>query len=109
MIPFEFQMPTKILFGPGVLQRVADEVSVFSQKALLATMTDLPFVGRVVDTLKSAGVDVILFDECEPNPRGKTCDRAAALACEKGCGVFVGLGGGSAMDIAKSVVSGGTT
>ncbi len=100
MTRFEFQMPTRILFGPGVVKSVADEVRVFSQKALLATMADLPFVGRIVDMLRSGGIDVTIFDECEPNPGAETCDRAAELAREKGCGVFVGLGG-SAMDTAK--------
>jgi alcohol dehydrogenase class IV len=101
MMPFEFHMPTRILFGPGVVQRVADEVRPFSRRALLVTMADLPFVVRVVNLLQRGGINVTVFDECEPNPEAKTCDRAAALACEKGCGVFVGLGGGSAMDTAK--------
>ena len=94
-------MPTRILFGPGVVQSVADAVGAFSQRALLATMADLPFVGRVVDLLRSGGIDVTVFDQCEPNPQASTCDRAAALAREKGCGIFIGLGGGSAMDTAK--------
>ena len=101
MTSFEFHMPTRVLFGTGVLQRAADEVREFSQRAILTTMADLPFVGRVVDLLKDGGIDVTVFDQCEPNPRAVTCDRAAALAREKGCGVFVGLGGGSAMDTAK--------
>ena len=103
MTLFEFHMPTRILFGTGVLQRAADEVREFSQRAILVTMADLPFVGRVVDLLRDGGIDVTVFDECEPNPRAVTCDRAAALAREKGCGIFVGLGGGSAMDMAKGV------
>jgi len=99
--PFEFHMPTRILFGPGVVQQAAEEVQKLSKRALLATMADLPFVGRVVNLLRDGGVEVTLFDECEPNPEASTCDRAAALALEKGCGVFIGLGGGSAMDTAK--------
>ena len=98
---FEFYMPTRILFGPGVVQSVAEEVQKFSQRALLVTMSDLPFVSKVVDLLRSGGVDVTVFDECEPNPRAVTCDRAAALARGRNCSVFVGLGGGSAMDTAK--------
>jgi len=98
---FEFQMPTRILFGPGVVQNAAEEAQKFSRRALLVTMSDLPFVGKVVDLLTSGGLHVTVFDECEPNPRAITCDRAAALAREKNCGVFIGLGGGSAMDTAK--------
>jgi len=98
---FEFQMPTRILFGPGVVQNAAEEAQKFSQRALLVTMSDLPFVGKVVDLLTRGGLDVTVFDECEPNPRAVICDRAAALAREKDCAVFVGLGGGSAMDTAK--------
>jgi alcohol dehydrogenase class IV len=98
---FEFHMPTRILFGSGVVQRAADEISEFSRRALVTTMSDLPFVGRIVDLLKDGGIDVIVFDECEPNPQAVACDRAAALARENDCGVIVGLGGGSAMDTAK--------
>ena len=56
MTPFEFHVPTKILFSPRIVQNIADEVRVFSRKAILVTMTDLPFVGRVVDILESGGV-----------------------------------------------------
>lgn len=101
MKPFEFQMPTRILFGPGILQNAAGEVLAFSQRVLITTMSDLPFVGQVVDLLKNNGIDVTVFDECEPNPRAMICDRAADLAREKNCEVFIGLGGGSAMDTAK--------
>jgi len=102
MNAFEFHMPTRIVFGPGVVQGLGDEVLSLSRKAMLVTMADLPFVGRVVDMMAGAGVEVAVFDECEPNPQTRTCDRAGAMAREKGCGVLVGLGGGSVMDTAKA-------
>ena len=37
-------------------------------------MVDLPFVGRVVNLLRDGGIDITVFDQCEPNPRAVTCD-----------------------------------
>ncbi len=86
MTLFEFHMPTRILFGLGVMQRAVDEVREFSGRAIPTTMSDLPFVARVVDLLRDGAIDVTVFDRCEPNPRAVTSDRAATLAREKGGG-----------------------
>jgi len=46
---------------------------------------------------------VAAFDLVPQNPRVDTIERGVAVAKERGCGVFVGLGGGSCMDTAKAV------
>ena len=52
--------------------------------------------------LAGHGLDVVGFDEVEPNPRHTTVDRLAERGREAGVGLVVGLGGGSVLDAAKA-------
>jgi alcohol dehydrogenase class IV len=65
--------------------------------------------GRVVDLLRTADLQVELFDGVEPNPgsasieRGSARLRAFASAGTTGHTIVIGLGGGSSMDSAKAI------
>ncbi|MBF0415392.1 MAG: iron-containing alcohol dehydrogenase [Magnetococcales bacterium] len=102
---FEFQNPTRILFGAGVLSRLGEVARGEGQRALLVTgggsVKRSGAFDRAVTSLKKAGV---AFEECsgvEPNPRLSTVVRGAHLAQTKQCDLVIALGGGSVMDAAK--------
>ena len=59
---------------------------------------------RVADDLKANGVQTLIYNKVEPNPRASTVDEGARIAREEGVDLVIGLGGGSAMDAAKAVV-----
>jgi alcohol dehydrogenase YqhD (iron-dependent ADH family) len=107
MLPFDFQLPTKIYFGPGKIDNVGKYLKPVGEKALIATglssMRKLGVIDRVSDRLKKAKIDSVVFEGIEPNPRHSTCDKAAAMASESGCDFIIGLGGGSVMDAAKGI------
>jgi alcohol dehydrogenase class IV len=44
-----------------------------------------------------------LFDKVEPEPRLELADEGAKIALKKKCDAVIGIGGGSAMDVAKAV------
>ena len=101
-------------FGAGVVAELPEVLA--SMKAGSAfVVTDAGVVGsgvagRVVDLLRSAGVEVDVFDGVEPNPGtssvARGSDRLQALmrgAASATQVVVVGLGGGSAMDAAKVI------
>ncbi|OGC95652.1 MAG: hypothetical protein A2W25_17590 [candidate division Zixibacteria bacterium RBG_16_53_22] len=107
VLSFDFQLPTKIYFGPGKINMLAKYIKPFGKKPLIVTgqssMRRLGVLDKITGFLKKAGIDGVVFEGIEPNPRHTTCDKAAALARREGCDMIIGLGGGSAMDAAKGI------
>ena len=48
-------------------------------------------------------MEYCIFDQVEPEPRLELADEGAKLALKKKCDAVIGIGGGSAMDVAKAV------
>jgi butanol dehydrogenase len=107
LLPFDFQLPTKIYFGPGKIQGIGKYLKPIGKKALIVTgksaMRKSGILDNVCELLKKANIESVVFEGIEPNPRHTTCDKAAALAKSSGCDMIVGLGGGSVMDAAKGI------
>jgi alcohol dehydrogenase len=103
--PFPFLLPTRIEFGPGVADRVADEAMVFGTRALVVSDPGVERVGLVAavsERLDLAGLDVQTFTGIEANPRVATVDDVGRVARDHGADVIVAVGGGSAIDSAKA-------
>ena len=104
---FPYFMPTQVIFGPGKLNVVGEEVTRLGKRAMLVTgktaAKKFGYLDRTVDLLKKSGVDVVIFDEIEVNPSSKTVNMGGDLARREKCDVVIGLGGGSAMDAAKYI------
>jgi alcohol dehydrogenase class IV len=96
-----------LTFGPGALQRCAfDLVSRRATSVFIATTEPTLFLCRpLVETLEAAGVRATLWHDLVGEPTLKEFEAAlaAARACE--ADAVVGLGGGSAMDVAKLVAA----
>ncbi len=104
---FTLSIPTTLICGPGEFSRLGTETAAIGVKALLVTgrgsARKLGYTERAEKMLQEAGVEVLLFEKIEPNPRHTTCDEAAAIVRDKNIDVIVALGGGSAMDAAKAI------
>jgi alcohol dehydrogenase YqhD (iron-dependent ADH family) len=101
-----FHLPTRIIFGPGSIDRLGEEAKALGKKAFIVTYPDIRRIGlldRVQKILRESGVEFLVFDEVEPNPRSTTVDKGARIAAEEKVNLIVGLGGGSAMDTAKGI------
>jgi len=102
-----FHLPTKVYFGSQTLKKVGEETAKLGKRALIASGRNFArktgILKKVEDLLKKAGVEVILFEEVEPNPSIKTVGKGADLSKGRECDVIIGLGGGSAMDVAKGI------
>jgi alcohol dehydrogenase YqhD (iron-dependent ADH family) len=105
--PFVYHLPTRILFGSGRLAEVGNEAKKLGTRAILLTgrsaMQKQGVLQKVTGLLSGAGVEAVLFERVEPNPRQETLDEAVELALETDCDFVIGLGGGSPMDSAKAV------
>ena len=67
-----FSFPTKIVFGPGAIESVADTAKSFSiKRPLIVTDPGIVKSGlldRLTDVLKRANLDWSLFADVEANP-----------------------------------------
>lgn len=104
---FEYNIPTKILFGAGKLENLATE-KLPGRKALIVTtngtsMKKYGYLDRVITLLKKKGIDSVVFDKILPNPIRLHVMEGAKVAKENGCDFVIGLGGGSAIDSSKSI------
>ncbi len=107
MAEFTFFWPTKMLFGRGKIKEAGEEAGKLGKRALLAigrgSVKKTGTLDRVAANLESSGVEVILFEGIEPNPKSDVIDEAGELARKKECEFVIGLGGGSVMDAAKGI------
>ena len=80
---YSFHLPTKIIFGAGAVAQVGAEAKQIGAKALVVTYPDMRRLGvldRVLAGLKTSGVEGVVFEKVEPNPRLSTVEEAAGLA-----------------------------
>ncbi len=104
---FDFQPLTRMVFGPGSLQRLGELVrELGGTRVLLVTDPGLEAAGhpqRAMASLRDAALDVFLFDGVEVNPTTRHVDDGLAFAKTNHIDFLVAVGGGSSMDCAKGV------
>ena len=107
MNPFEFTLPTKVIFGPGCVSQVAEEIkAIGGVKPLIITDPGIRKAGidRIVtDLLDEAGIEYEIFDGVEANPKDVNAEAAAKAARSAGADFLIAVGGGSPIDCAKAV------
>jgi alcohol dehydrogenase len=104
---FDYYIPTKILFGAGKLNQLAEE-PLPGKKALIVissgtSMRKHGYLERLEILLKQQGIDSVVYDKILPNPIKEHVMEGAALAKDSGCDFIIGLGGGSSIDAAKAI------
>src|SRR6202022_3948547 len=106
-LQFTWKAPTRVVFGAGKLERLGKEARAMGSRALFVTdpflSTQEPSVGRAVDSLRQAGLEVKVFDGVESDPSIEAIDRGVEAARPFTPDLFVGIGGGSSMDAAKAI------
>jgi alcohol dehydrogenase class IV len=104
---FAFHVPVRIIFGPGKLTETGSHAKDLGSKALIVTtgtfFKESGVVDRLQHALSASGVTGEEFSHISPNPLSTEIDAGAKFALSKACDVFIGLGGGSAMDAAKMI------
>jgi alcohol dehydrogenase class IV len=105
--PFQFHVPTKILFGLGVASQTGEEARNYGAKrALLFTdkgLTRAGVVRPVLDSLQQAGIEVNVWDDVFTNPTVELFEQAAYALKKNPADLLVAVGGGSSIDTAKIV------
>jgi len=108
MYGFEFDMPTRVVFGEGVVAKVGGIAAGFGKKALLVTYDEdfvkkVGFYQKVAESCKAAGVTLVSAFGVKSNPTVEHAAGVIALAKKEKPDVIIALGGGSAIDEAKFI------
>ena len=105
--PFDFHTPTRVVFGPGTLNRLGELAGELGDtRVLVVTDPGLGEAGhpqRAVESLRQAGLEVYLFDGVDENPSSRHVENGVRFARPLGIDLIVSVGGGSAMDCAKGI------
>ena len=106
-INFNFQLPTRIVFGNGVIDRLHHEVQQWEGRSILLVcdpgIVSAGVAAKVFSILDFAAEKVEVFSAVSANPRDTECLAGVEIAREMKADVLVGLGGGSPMDAAKAI------
>jgi len=107
MIPFDFQLRTRLVFGPGCFQRLGELAGELgARRVLLVSDPGIVACGhanRGLELLRQAGIDAQLFHEFSDNPSTDDVDRGLRFARRHEPELIIGLGGGSSMDCGKGI------
>lgn len=109
-MPQEFCCPAKIITGDGSANSVGIQAQLLGGTRVVV-VTDKTLrektdcVSGVVESLKTAGLAVDVYDDVEPDPAVVSAHHSAAFARAFQPNLLVGLGGGSALDVAKATAA----
>lgn len=106
---FQMYVPTRILFGCGMLNNLHKQ-QMPGKKALIVisngkSTKENGSLDRTEEQLEKAGVEYAVFDGIMANPLKSTIDEGAKAAKDNGCDFIVALGGGSVMDASKAIAT----
>jgi alcohol dehydrogenase len=105
--PFDYTPLGRVVFEAGGLNRLGELVrELGGRRVLLVTDPGLEAAGhpqRAAAVMREAGLDVAVFDEVEENPTTRHVGLGVEAAKRHDADLLVGLGGGSAMDVAKGI------
>ena len=104
---FSFTGAKKIVFGGGSFDTLAEHIRELKgarpMVVLDRNMAKAGFRDRISDLLKKEKLKFTLFDRAEAEPPLELADEGAGIARKEKCDIVVGIGGGSAMDVAKAI------
>lgn len=104
---FSINQPTRIRFGINAVAGLADVVREFGcRKPFVVVDPGVVKAGlldAVTAPLAAGGLKWEVYDKVDPEPGLKLADNGFALAKKAKADCVIGVGGGSAMDVAKAV------
>ncbi|GAB81922.1 putative alcohol dehydrogenase YiaY [Shimwellia blattae DSM 4481 = NBRC 105725] len=106
---YDFLVPNVNFFGPGAVSVVGQRCQLLGgKKALLVTDKGLRAikdgaVDQTVKHLKAAGIEVVIFDGVEPNPKDTNVLDGLAMFRKEQCDMIITVGGGSPHDCGKGI------
>ena len=107
MNSFSFLGTKAVYFGIGRIERLAEDIAELDRETLeIVVISDFGvakagILVRIRSVLERAGYDVTVFSELAGEPHAATVDEVVQLLRRFDLPLVVGVGGGSALDVAK--------
>lgn len=111
MRSFEFYAPTRVVFGPGAEMQAGKQAAALGCSRVLVvyggrSAVKSGLLDRVLASLKEAGLQCETLGGVRPNPRLSLVYEGVKKALDFKADLILGVGGGSAIDTAKSIALG---
>ncbi len=107
---FEFNSPTKVIFGSDILKNIGPSAKEFGTKALLVygqnSIKKSGLYDKIKNFLIEAGISVSDYSGVKPNPELPHAREGAKMAIETGSEMIIAVGGGSVIDESKAIAAG---
>ncbi len=104
---FNFEIPTRMIFGLGVSGQAGEKAKQLGMKRVLIVtdegIRESGILGKVEKALKEHKIAVSVFDGVEVNPGSAVVNKGKEAYREKGCDALVAVGGGACLDTAKAI------
>ncbi|MGQ4559946.1 iron-containing alcohol dehydrogenase [Levilactobacillus hammesii] len=104
---YDFLMPSVNFFGPGVISKIGERAKMLGMKKpvivtgkILESMEN-GAVQQTIASLEAAGVDYVVYDNVEPNPKIRNIKEVKKLYEDSNADSIITIGGGSAHDTGK--------
>ncbi len=102
---FDWQPRTRMVFGPGTLNRLGELArDLPATRMLIVTDPGIAAAGhlsRACRALEAVGIETVVFEGVHENPTTRDVGACVAVARRERIDGLVGLGGGSSLDTAK--------
>ena len=111
---FDYQTPTRLIFGKGVISKLPSVMAQFGKKILLTygggSIKNLPMKAtNLYDLVKELlkGYEIIELSDIQPNPKYDPSVLDGVRLCkEHKIDVILAVGGGSVLDCSKAIAAG---
>ena len=103
----QYNFPTVLFYGADALKDLAPAIQKRGLKSLLLVtdpgLVQIGLPDSVKSTLTSSGLNIEIFDNVHPNPIDEDVTTGVEMYKSGGFDGIIALGGGSAMDVAKTI------
>jgi alcohol dehydrogenase class IV len=103
----QYNFPTVLFYGADALKDLAPAIQKRGLKSLLLVtdpgLVQIGLADTVKSTLTSSGLNIEIFDNVHPNPIEQDVTTGVEMYKSGGFDGIIALGGGSAMDVAKTI------
>lgn len=104
---YNFFVKSDIAFGRGSVKELPGILREYKAKKVMLVydygVKQAKIADQVLEEIKKAELEVIIFDGVIPNPTNDVVEKAAEIAKKAQIDVFVAVGGGSSIDLTKAI------
>ena len=106
---FDYQTPTRLIFGKGVVEKLPEVLAPLGKKVLLTygggSIKKIGLYQKVLELLK--GFEIVELSGIQPNPKYDPSVLEGVRLCKKNnIEVILSVGGGSVLDCSKAIAAG---